>query len=216
MSVAAALAYRWDGKRCGLLFQLRAGSYDTESPIDFLKQMKRHLRGKPVILVWDRLPSHKSRRMLEYLHSQRHWLRVEWLPAYAPELNPVETLWSNLKGQELANHCAEELAEAVSALDTEMARIGRCYQLSFLDHAGLFYDHLCNCIIRDSVIEGTPVIKAFVVGHRARDKMQMVRKILCVTTFNQLVRTANKRLFKLRIPGEGEQGSGVKPNSIPG
>jgi hypothetical protein len=42
MSVAAALAYRWDGKRCGLLFQLRAGSYDTESLIGFLEQLQRH------------------------------------------------------------------------------------------------------------------------------------------------------------------------------
>ncbi len=38
--------------------------------------------------------------MQDYLHAQRHWLTVERLPGYAPDLNPVETLWSNIKGQE--------------------------------------------------------------------------------------------------------------------
>ncbi len=141
MSVAAALAYRWDGQRCGLLFQLRAGSYDTESLIGFLQELKRHLRGKKVILVWDQLPGHKSRQMREYLRSQRHWLRVEWLPGYAPDLNPVETLWGNVKGQELANRCAEELGETVTALKNGMARVGRSHQLcfAFLRHAGLSF-----------------------------------------------------------------------------
>jgi transposase len=37
------------------------------------------------------------------LNTQRHWLVVERLPAYAPELNPVEGLWSWLKGSQLAN-----------------------------------------------------------------------------------------------------------------
>jgi len=47
--------------------------------------------------------------MKAYLGSQRRWLVVERLPAYAPELNPVEKLWANLKGAELANLCAETL-----------------------------------------------------------------------------------------------------------
>ena len=41
--------------------------------------------------------------MRAWLNTQRHWLVVERLPAYAPELNPVEGLWSWLKGTELAN-----------------------------------------------------------------------------------------------------------------
>jgi transposase len=37
------------------------------------------------------------------LHGQRRWLSVERLPGDAPELNPVESAWRNVKGQELAN-----------------------------------------------------------------------------------------------------------------
>ena len=62
MSVSAVLAYRWDGKRCRLYFQMRGGSYDAESLIRFLKDLKRHLRSMKVILIWDGLPGHRSRK----------------------------------------------------------------------------------------------------------------------------------------------------------
>jgi NAD(P)-dependent dehydrogenase (short-subunit alcohol dehydrogenase family) len=42
---------------------------------------------------------HRSRAMQAFVASQRRWLVVERLPAYAPELNPVEALWANLKGK---------------------------------------------------------------------------------------------------------------------
>jgi transposase len=92
MSISAVLAYRWDGKRSRMFFQMRGGSYDAESLIRFLKDLRRHLRGRRAILIWDGLPAHRSRIMRDYLHTQRAWLKVERLPGYAPDLNPVETL----------------------------------------------------------------------------------------------------------------------------
>ena len=79
--------------------------------------------------------------MQDYLRAQRRWLRVERLPGYAPDLNPVETLWSNLKGQELANRCADGLGEADGAVHQGMARVRRSQQLAFafLRHAGLSF-----------------------------------------------------------------------------
>ncbi len=141
LSISAVLAYRWDGKRSRLYFQMRAGSYNSESLIAFLKDLRRHLRGKKAILVWDGLPAHKSRVMKEYLRSQRHWLQQERLPGYAPDLNPVEDLWSNIKGQELANRCSEGLADAGAAVDSGMERVRQSGQLpfSFLHHAGLSF-----------------------------------------------------------------------------
>ncbi len=141
ISVAAALAYRWDGKRCRLYFQTRPDSYNAESLIAFLKDLRRHFRGRRVILIWDGLPAHKSRIMKEYLHTQCHWLREERLPGYAPDLNPVELLWGNIKGQELANRCSADLGEATTAVAKGMARVGQSQQLSFafLQHAGLSF-----------------------------------------------------------------------------
>ncbi len=141
MSVSATLAYRWDGARSRLFFQTLPGSYNAESLIAFLKDLKRRFRGEKVILVWDGLPAHKSRVMTEYLASQRHWLRVERLPGYAPDLNPVEPLWGNIKGQELANRCAPDLSEAEAGLRDGMARVRRsgALRFSFLAHCGLSF-----------------------------------------------------------------------------
>lgn len=141
MSIAAALGYRWDGRRSRLFFQTRRGSYNGESLIAFLKNLRRELRGRKAVLVWDGLPAHKSRRMQAYLRQQRRWLRVEKLPGYAPDLNPVEPLWGNLKGQELANRCAVDLAEAGRAVRGGMARVRRSPELpfSFLKYARLSF-----------------------------------------------------------------------------
>ena len=53
------------------------GSYNAESLIGLLKDLKRHLRGQRAILVWDGLPAHKSREMQVYLQAQKSWLQVE-------------------------------------------------------------------------------------------------------------------------------------------
>ena len=125
------------GQRCRLWFQLRPGSYNASSLIDFLRDLKKHLRGQPVILIWDGLPAHKSREMRAYLESQKSWLSVEMLPGYSPDLNPVEDLWGNVKGQELANRCVEGLADAEAALRSGLnaARL----PFSFLRHTGLLF-----------------------------------------------------------------------------
>src|SRR4030095_9965978 len=51
----------------------------------------------------DGLSAHRSTHMRAWLNTQRHWLVTQQLPAYAPDLNPVEALWSCLKAVELAN-----------------------------------------------------------------------------------------------------------------
>jgi len=139
MSLSAAVAYRWDGRRSRLFFQMKPDSYDTASLIDFLKDLRHEFPRDRVILVWDNLSSHKSAPMREYLGTQRRWLRVARLPGYAPELNPVESMWGNLKGGELANRCVSELGEMTRAARKGIRRIRRRSGLlfGFLRHAGL-------------------------------------------------------------------------------
>jgi len=55
ISICAAPGYRWDGRRSRLCFQTREGSYNTNSLIGFLKDLKRRLRGQKVILIWVRV-----------------------------------------------------------------------------------------------------------------------------------------------------------------
>jgi putative transposase len=130
-------------------------SYNDERLIVFLRDLKKHMRGQKVILIWDGLPAHRSRNMKQYLESQRSWLQVETLPGYSPDLNPVEDLWSNIKGQELANRCVAGLGEAEDGVSSGMARVRQSMlPFSFLHHAGLFFDPSCHPITRDSVTSG--------------------------------------------------------------
>ncbi len=141
LSIAAALAFRWDGRRRRCYFQTRPGSYNDLALIGFLRALKRHFRGRPIILIWDGLGGHKSRLMRQYLTHQRSWLTVERLPGYAPELNPVEQIWGNLKGCELANLCPLDILALRAPLRAGFDRIRRrpWLTLAFLRHAGLAF-----------------------------------------------------------------------------
>jgi hypothetical protein len=97
-SMAAALCYGSRGGGASLAFHHQVGAYDTDALIGALDQLRRALGGQKATLVWDGLPAHRSHAMRAWLRRQRHWLVVEPLPGYAPDLNPVEGLWSNLIG----------------------------------------------------------------------------------------------------------------------
>ncbi len=90
-------------------------------------------------LLWDGLSSHRSRDMTAFIACCRGWLRVERLPAYAPELNPVEGLWGNVKGTELANRCADTIDEAMQAAYDGLDRVASDTDLCFalLRHTGV-------------------------------------------------------------------------------
>jgi transposase len=141
-SMAAALGYRPDGSAARLCFHLQQPSYDTDTLIAVLDQLGRFYRGQRVVLIWDGLSAHWSIRMRAYLDSQRDWLCAERLPAYAPELNPVEYLWANLKDLELANLPTTTLAEVADAATKGIQRVCKREDLvlGFLAHTGLTLD----------------------------------------------------------------------------
>lgn len=80
----------------------------SEQALAFLKQLRRHLRG-PMVVVWDNLNTHRSRLVRAYAERHRDTLRLEFLPPYAPELNPVEYSWSHDKRGTLANACPTDV-----------------------------------------------------------------------------------------------------------
>jgi hypothetical protein len=55
---------------------------------------------KPVVLVEDNGPIHTSKLSLAALAARAHWLTVEWLPKYTPELNDIEVVWRDLKAHQ--------------------------------------------------------------------------------------------------------------------
>jgi putative transposase len=93
--MSGALAYRTDRSEAVFVFQIKEGSYNTESLITFLTELRDHLAPDPVTLIWDGLPSHRSKAMKAWLAGQRHWLTVEPLPGYAYDRNPTSTPWNS-------------------------------------------------------------------------------------------------------------------------
>lgn len=74
-----------------------------------------------MIVVLDRLNVHRSAiRQLRERHPA--WLDVEWLPAYAPDLNPVEAMWSCTKHGDLANFLPNDLYELGDAVVDSLFR----------------------------------------------------------------------------------------------
>ena len=72
--------------------------------------------GKPVVLVEDNGPIHKSKLARAALAARAHWLTVEWLPKYAPELNDIEVVWRDLKAHHLAHQTFTDIAELDQAI----------------------------------------------------------------------------------------------------
>lgn len=70
-------------------FRMYPGAIRAQQVVDFLGHLLRHLPGK-LMVVWDGLPAHRSKLVKGFLSEQKGRIWVERLPAYAPELNPVE------------------------------------------------------------------------------------------------------------------------------
>jgi transposase len=71
---------------------------------------------KPVVLVLDNGPIHLSKASRAALAERAHWLAVEWLPKYAPELNDIEIVWGDLKARHLAHRTFTDLDCLESAI----------------------------------------------------------------------------------------------------
>jgi len=115
-------------------FQMCAGSIKSGQVVKFLKALRSHLKGRRLLVVWDGAPIHRSRVVSEYLASTRGGIAVERLPAYAPELNPVEYLWAHLKEHEIGNLIVREawqLSHQATAALRRMRRRPRIIRACF-------------------------------------------------------------------------------------
>jgi transposase len=97
--------------------------------IDLLKEIDRRYGPrpgqavKPVVMVLDNGPIHVSRATRAALAARAHWLAVEWLPKYAPELNDIEPAWGNLKARHLAHQTFADLDTLDHAIHTAVASL---------------------------------------------------------------------------------------------
>jgi transposase len=134
LSVMGALTA--EGSIYSLVRQEPLTGLDT---IDFLIHLLR-VAGERLLIVWDNSPIHRRRAVKEFLAAgaARH-IHIEALPAYAPDLNPVEWLWGQCKNVELANLACRDLEELHMELHLALGRIRQKAWLtdSFFAGAGL-------------------------------------------------------------------------------
>jgi transposase len=94
-----------------LFLQMQEQAYTAETVVGFLRVLLRKIRGK-VLVIWDGSPIHKGQPIKDVLaRGAAKRLHLERLPGYAPDLNPDEGIWNELKRVELKNRCCRDLAE---------------------------------------------------------------------------------------------------------
>jgi transposase len=121
LSVIAALSRSARRKRIGLYFAMYEKNITAEEVEAFLRQVQRSL-GRKLIVVMDRWSVHRKAATALF-GDERFW--IEWLPPYAPELNPVEYLWDHTKYGDLANYIPDDLLELELEFDWSVDRARR-------------------------------------------------------------------------------------------
>lgn len=81
-----------------------------EKLLSILRDLKTRYGRKHLILLWDGLPAHKAKVVQTFIKENSSWLSVHRFPAYAPELNPQEYVWSAVKRKDMGNYCPKATA----------------------------------------------------------------------------------------------------------
>ena len=97
LSVIAGISY-WR-----FYFRLFNGSIKSPQIVEFLKALQTTI-GKKLLIIWDGLQAHRSKLVRAHVEAQRGRILLERLPAYAPEMNPVECIWGYLKHHAMPNY----------------------------------------------------------------------------------------------------------------
>lgn len=134
LSVMSAITAR------GCLFTLvRDDSLTGVESVRFLKHLLAQL-DRNLLVIWDGSPIHRGKEVKAYLaEGATKRIQLEPLPPYAPDLNPDEGVWNQLKYVELRNICCLNLEHLRHQLDLAVARVRRRPHLiqSFFAGAGL-------------------------------------------------------------------------------
>jgi len=136
LSVISVLTVSPKRRRIGLYFAIHRDNIRALDCEQFIRALRRQLGGRKILLVWDRLNAHRSAAA----RLRCAGIAIEWLPPYAPDLNPVEQVWDHTKYADLANLVPENLDDLASevALSLTTTRYRQPLLLNFFAHARLF------------------------------------------------------------------------------
>ena len=137
LSVISAISVSAKRRRLGLYFAIHDHNIVTDDFEYFVETLLRCLQRR-IVLVIDRWSVHRSgaRRLLRRFPRR---VQIEWLPAYAPELNPDEQVWKHTKYDDLANYIPDDIRSLGQAIRRSIRQTQGQQRLlrSFFQHANL-------------------------------------------------------------------------------
>jgi transposase len=126
-----------------LYFHAQDHSMNSADVVAFLEHLLREVPGRMVV-IWDGAPIHRSQLIKAFLaNGAAQRLHLERLPAYAPELNPGEGLWEQLKGVELRNVCGFNLPHLRHELRDAVKRLRQNHAYCTASFEGQNFKSLC-------------------------------------------------------------------------
>lgn len=127
LSVTSAITISPVRHRLALYWQMQQANVCGVDTTRFIRQLRR-ATGKRLLVILDRLNAHRTAARLlnntfdtSPFSSKRRPYRIEWLPAYAPDLNPVEHVWGHTKHDDLANYIPDDIQALALDVDTSLA-----------------------------------------------------------------------------------------------
>ena len=130
MTAAGMITLNTKTKRTAALAWLSKRGMRKEKVISILSDLKRRYGRKRLVLMWDGLPAHKAKVVQLFIKTNESWLTVHRFPAYSPELNPQEYMWSAVKRKDMGNYCPDGSGQLRSKVYRSLK--GRSNKSSFL------------------------------------------------------------------------------------
>lgn len=103
----------------GFWYHVYQGKFTADKCIECFKRFLKN-RKRPIIVIVDGHPVHKSKKVMDYIESLEGKLEIVFLPPYAPDLNPDELVWNHMRnigtskkplkeGESLTNRAIQDL-----------------------------------------------------------------------------------------------------------
>ncbi len=112
-----------------LIFRIEKEKVNADKHIEFLKQIMKNHPNRKIIVVEDRSPVHRAKKVNNFVEENKNKIAIYYIPPYAPELNPDEHVWKYLKAYQLKTHQAKNTDELRGLVKRKMQSIQRRKEL---------------------------------------------------------------------------------------
>jgi transposase len=105
-----------------LYYAIEEKSVSSDQYIAFLEKILM-VHPRPIVLVVDHATFHRSKKVRAFVRAHRHRLRVFFLPKHAPEFNPDEQVWNEIKYRNLEREPVINKADLKSRLQSNLMQL---------------------------------------------------------------------------------------------